>query len=247
MMNKSVPPMTAPPVLVPEPGERALIAGQTGSGKTAFAVWLLRRIKNSPIIIYDTKEEPKFNSLPYNSVATNSDEVDKQIQSGESDYIIFRPPVHFSAYPDKLDALLTMHYHNYRGIPAYIDEVYQFHNHGISGPGLQGLLTRGRSRGITLIMSTQRPVFLSNFAITESQRFYLFSLRYKPDRKKIEQIVPNFSDLPLPKKHGFFFYRQEDDKAVQYAPIKLDAGSEQGYTDDVALSASEANSKVLWI
>lgn len=237
-----------PPVLIPQPGERAFIAGQTGSGKTAFANWLLRRVNQSPIIIYDTKEEPKFLGLPDVSIANNVKEVDQQMKDGLSDYIVFRPPLNISFDPYALDQLLYHHYINYHGVPAYVDEVYQFHNQGRPGPGLVALLTRGRSRAQTTILSAQRPAWLSKFVITESQRFYLFPLRYKPDRSMMGQAIPDFETLPVQKKHHFWFYEQGvHENPLLYSPIVLDKNSNLGYTDTTASDSNDANSKVLWV
>lgn len=237
----------SPPLLIPQAGERALITGQTGSGKTGFAVWLLTRLEQSPVVIYDTKEEPKFSALKNSVIVESVGEVQEQIDKAEVDYIIFRPPVHYTADPAKLDALLIVHYHNWRNVACYIDEVYQFHNQGKAGNGLVGLLTRGRSRGITVIMSSQRPAWLSLFAITEAQRFYLFRMQYKPDRKKIAEVIPNFADLKAPPDFGFYFYRQGAETPTLYGPVKLEDGTEQGYIDSSASDASEASSKVIWV
>jgi hypothetical protein len=240
-----------PPALIPQPGERALIVGQTGSGKTAFVIFMLKRMRQSPIVLYDTKEEPKFLALPDSVIVTGLPALTEEIKNGTADYIIFRPDVHLSADHEALDQLLLYHYDNFSGIPVYIDEVYAFHNNGKAGPGLIACLTRGRSRGITVIMSTQRPAWLSMFAMTETQRFYVFALTWRKDRMKMGEAIPDFEDLPLPKKHGFWFYRQGSERPVLYAPITLEPGTEQGYTDEVTYgsNASEPNSHktALWI
>lgn len=238
------------PPLIPKAGERALVVGQTGSGKTAFVTWLLRRVRQSPIIIYDTKEEPKFFSLPYVSITGDLKGVREHINSGESDYIVFRPPLSITADPEELDKLLLWHYHNFRGIGAYIDEAYSFHNSGRAGQGLVGLLTRGRSRGITTIMASQRPAWLSMFAISEAQKLYIFDLSLDDDKKKIAGAgIRNFEKYSRPPKHGFYFFQQGTEKPMLYGPVKLATGTEQGYTDNIvsAPDANEANNSVLWI
>lgn len=216
---------------IPQSGERALIVGQTGSGKTAFATWLIMRIPIAPIILYDTKEEEKFPKLSNSIIVESMDGVKKHYDDPQVDYIVLRPPVEMLSKPTELDDYLMYHYTHFRHSVAYIDEAYTFHNHGRAGPGLVALFTRGRSRGITTIISTQRPVMVSRFAITEAQKVYAFRLGDKQDRKRLGDVIPNFADLPLPPKHGFYYYESGEDSPELYKPIKLDAALDTGYTD----------------
>lgn len=217
--------------LIPELGQRVLIVGATGSGKTGLACWILKRIPQSPIVIYDTKIEEKFMALPHSLEVNDFEQLHKEIEKGEHDYYVFRPRMDVVIDPGKCDELLIAHYHTLHGVPAYIDEIYQFHKGSYAGPGLMGLLTRGRSKGITTIMSTQRPKFLSRFALTEAQAFYVLRLNFISDRKVFDDAIPNFSELPIPQKFGFYFARDNGEKPVLYAPVKLDSGIDIGYTD----------------
>lgn len=213
--------------IVPKHGERALIIGQTGSGKTAFARFLLSRMPGA--IIYDTKHEPKFNKLTKIVVKTVAEAMKAFREQETLEYVIVRPPVGVSFEPKLLDEMLMEHYEIGRNITAYIDEVYQFHVSGKAGPGLLALLTRGRSRGITTVMSTQRPAWLSRFCLTEAQRFYIFNLVDKRDWKTIGEIVPGSDGLPKLPRYHFFYYDYDLDRPVMYAPVPFDDG--EGYTD----------------
>lgn len=217
--------------ILPEAGERAVIVGFTGSGKTGFACWLMRRIPRSPIVIYDTKEENKFTRLPGSRVAFTWGQVLEQFDNPETDYIVFRPPVEDLVDPAALDDYLFRHYMELKGADAYVDEAYSFHNNARPGKGLVALLTRGRSRGISTIISTQRPTWLSRFVFTESQRFYIFRLLDKSDRKRLTDVIPGFIDLPEPVRHGFYYFRSGDDEVKAHRPIKLDPGIDTGYVD----------------
>lgn len=240
-------------VLLPQKGERAFIVGQTGSGKTAFACWILRRLPDAPIIIYDTKEEPKFLTLPKSNIATSIESVEQLIDAGESDFIIFRPALHIVNDPGAMDDLLLFHYNNFREVTAYLDETYQFHNNGRSGNGLVGLITRGRSRGITTIMSTQRPTWISTFVMSEAQKIYAFKLTKKTDKKKLADVIPDFEQAADPPKHGFWYFETGGDMEtpIKYGPVTLDKSMNLGYIDEPTISDDEEAetepSKHVWI
>ena len=224
-------PAATPPDIIPAEGERGFIVGQTGSGKTVFAIWLLMRIKQSPIFIYDTKEEPKFDALTPNVVVTTIEEMDAAYANMEIDYVIVRPPIETTSDPMALDALLLHHYVNYRNSLADIDEAYMFHKGGRNGPGLLALMTRGRSRGITTICSTQRPAWISKFLMSEAQKFYAFFLLLDDDKKRIAGIIPGFDELPDPPKHGFYFFESGKREHTKYGAVRLDRALDMGYTD----------------
>lgn len=234
---------------IPKKGERALIAGQTGMGKTALATFLLRRLHHSPIIIYDTKEEPKFRKLPNSMVVHSKKELREQIENGEIDYIIYIPPLAVASDYRAMDDLLTEHYYNYQGVDCYIDEAYSFHSPtGTYGPGLTAIMTRGRSKGITTIISTQRPVRISRFAITESQKFYIMRLVDKQDRARMSDAIPDFEDLPVPEPFWFYYYEAGQKEALLYRPIKLDSSEQNKYTDfEIVEEADSATIKLIWL
>lgn len=218
---------------LPARGERTLIVGQTGSGKSVFEHWLLARHESAPIVIYDTKEEPKFETLKNSRIAETLNQVNELLDEPSVDYIIFRPHVSIVSDPHALDDLLYYHYSNWRDVSAFIDEITSFHNNGRAGNGLVGLLTRGRSRGITTVMASQRPRWLSTFALTESQKYYIFKLVDKKDRDRVGDVVPDFSKMKQPPKYHFYFFEHGMEKAELYKPIDIDPDINTGYTDKV--------------
>jgi len=239
---------------IPESGERALIVGQTGSGKTAFASWLIMRVPTAPIFIYDTKIEPKFDKLVPNKVVSTVEEAQKLLHDETIDYIIVRPPDELLGKPEELDEYLWYHYQHFHHTVAFIDELYTFHNNGRGFRGLQALLSRGRSKGITTIGCTQRPVAISRLCITEAQKVYAFKLGDRQDRKRLADVIPNFDDLPVPKNHSFYFFESGEDAPELFKPVKLDTSLQTGYTDaapdtqnsDPALHDSQ-QTKHVWI
>jgi hypothetical protein len=216
---------------LPETGERALIVGGTGSGKTAFATWVIRRLPDTPVIIFDTKDEEKFPRLPNSIIVSTKEEILEQSENVEIDYIIVRPPIHLLNDPVALDDYLLFIYMHIRNVVVFIDEGYTFHTNGREHRGLVALYTRGRSKGITTIMCSQRPVRISRFCISESQKVYVFRLMDRRDRKTLSEVIPNYDDFPNPQKHWFYYFEAGNDEPELFRPVKLDAGMDTGYTD----------------
>lgn len=246
--------MAARGTFIPKDGERALIVGQTGSGKTAFAQWLIVRIPRAPIFIYDTKIEPKFDMLPNNTVVSTVEQMNKEFENEKVDYIIVRPHDDLLGKPEELDDFLYHHYMNFHHSVCFIDELYTFHNNGRGFKGLQALLSRGRSKGITTIGCTQRPVSISRLCITEAQKVYAFKLGDRQDRKRLADVIPNFDDYPIPKNHAFYFFESGEDQAQLMRPVKLDKAYDTGYTDTQSVSSpsspnagSEPTTKHVWV
>lgn len=217
--------------LIPNSGERVLVVGQTGSGKTALVTHLLQHIPHAPIIIYDTKDEPKFLKLKASRAVTTMAEAAQLIEDKTVDYIVVRPDISLLNKPEMLDEMLYFHYINFHNIVAYIDEAYTFHSNGRAHSGLMALLTRGRSKGITTIISSQRPVMLSRFCVTEAQKVFALRLGDKADRKRLSDVIPNFDDKPLPPKFGFYFYEVGDEDVELFRPVPLDPSLDTGYID----------------
>jgi hypothetical protein len=142
-----------------------------------------------------------------------------------------RPPVDVTSDPDALDDLLYHHYLNYPDSGAFLDELLQFHKNCRAGKGLVGLLTRGRSRGITTLMATQRPAWISLFSLSEAQKYYSFFLVHEDDKKRIAKVIRGFDKLPDPPNHGFYFYSHDLEAPAKYGAITLDKSLDTGYTD----------------
>lgn len=220
--------------LFPAKGERALSIGKTGSGKTMFNRWLLERLPDAPVIVYDTKHDRKFDDLPGGVVATSMEEAEAAIDHLGTDYVIIRPPPLVTANPGALDRILMHHEEFWRGMDAYIDEIYHFHSSGRAGPGLNGLYTRGRARGITTIASTQRPAWVSGFVFSETNLFYVFRLTRDKDKKNVNDFIPEFSELPTAPKFNFYAWREDGDAAPKLMkPVPIAEGEKSGYTDHV--------------
>jgi len=219
---------------LPELGQRGLIIGQTGSGKTNFAIHLLKNLTFVPFVIYDTKDEEKFLTLPKSILVHDEQSRNDALNNDEQfDFVIVRPPANISNDDQAMDEMLQSHYNELHGVGAYVDEIYSFHSgNGRAGKGLLSLLTRGRSRGITTIMSTQRPAWISKFCYSEAQKLFVFLLMHEDDRKHVAKFIPNFDIDTFPPKHGFWQYSQGDNNPQLFLPVPLAKFSKQEYNGE---------------
>lgn len=217
---------------IPQHGERALIVGMTGSGKTGLELWLLLRIPTSPVVIYDTKIEPKFDKLPSNTVVETISEMLEAYKDVTKDYIIVRPPVEMLGEPQELDNYLWAQYLHMHDSVAALDEGTTFHSRsGFAYKGLLSMMMRGRSKGITTIVCTQRPVGIARNILSEMSKAYIFHIQDKRNREILDNVIPDFSKLPLPDKYAFYFWEMGMHTPTLFQPIKLDPAFDTGYTD----------------
>lgn len=205
--------------MIPKPGEHCFIAGQTGSGKTAGACQVLLRL-GRPVVIIDSKNEERFETLPNVFLSDNWDRIKRAIDDVQTRFFVWRPE---SNDKNDLDDALADHYENHEGVAVYIDEAYTLHARGIAGDGLISNLTRGRSREISVIMATQRPAWISRFAITEARHHHIYGLAHKDDLKMVGNVIPDFHLFPPPGKHGFYYYNTDERQLRRFGPWNINA------------------------
>ena len=207
--------------LLLEKGERGIIIGQTGSGKTVGAISHLQNSSLYPVIIFDTKGEPAFDDIALDdeeSVIFDSakDFIDQWHRRKQPEYSIVRPTPEEMGDPLKLDNVLMQIYNTGKKCLIYIDECYQWHINGRAGNGLIGLLTRGRSKGMSVLMSTQRPAWISRFCFTEAQKFYIYKLTDKRDFKILGEYIPEIEGKKIGHKYHWLYYNYSDDQGIRY-------------------------------
>jgi hypothetical protein len=214
-----------------EKGQRGFIVGAAGSGKTHAALHMLQATRQTPVFILDTKMDTDAEGR------TTLDHLDREgerltvVESPNElarlkprktpDYVVIRPPAHELADPELLDSYCQHIYDARRNAFVYIDEAYQLHKGLQPLPGFLGLLTRGRSRGLTTLMGAQRPSYLSRFCLTESNKFYVFRLLDARDRRTLGEVIPNFAKMDIAPKHYFYHYSAGEDAPQLYRPFPL--------------------------
>lgn len=219
-------------------GQRGILIGRTGSGKTTGAIFQLQNTPIDNVIVFDTKGEPAFNKLARENESiefydSNESFAKELKQKRLPNYMVVRPDELEMADSTLMDAQLLEIYSRSKSCLVYIDEAYQWHVRGQAGAGLIGLLTRGRSKGITTLMSTQRPAWISRFCFTEAERYYIYKLTSLDDRKTVASYVPGYDPLAVVAKHFFWYYDSSSDmENPQYfkpvpLPVRAKAANEE--------------------
>lgn len=211
--------------IILERGQRGVLVGQTGSGKTWGGILQLQRSPQNLVIVLDTKGEPAFNTLPIgdetHAFYDSGDHAINALRSKDlPNYMIVRPSPDEISEPLQMDDILAGIYSRKRPCLAYIDEAYQWHVNGRAGAGLTGLLTRGRSMGISTLIATQRPAWVSRFVFSEAQKFFIYRLSDNRDKKTISEHIPGFDVKAVTPKYHFVYYDNSSDMdATMYAPV----------------------------
>lgn len=165
---------------IPNTSQRQLIMGRTGSGKTRAACWNLgmRNLQFMPWIAINHKGEELIDSI-------------EGAQHVDLDFIPKKPGLYvYHPVPEVDDAAVTnflwkIHARENAGI--YIDEGYMIDR---KDPAMQAILTQGRSKHIPMIILSQRPVWLTRFAVSEADFYQVFQLTDKADRERIKSFIP---------------------------------------------------------
>lgn len=204
--------------LLPGASERAVFVGQTGSGKTTLARVLLR--SRPWVVVLDVKGTLGWKE--YKLVRTL-----RQLPERPQDAprVIYRP-THAELRSDAVMDALAWWVYERGNTTLYIDELYGYLEPfgGAVAPGLHACLTRGRERGVEVWCATQRPYRIPLSVLSESEHVYVFRLKVREDRKRVEEVTGIDETLiaRLPKHH--FYYAPQDGEYL--GPVKLKLGGE---------------------
>ena len=168
----------------------------TGSGKTTLARYLLSY--RPKVIIYDTKgmitwpEYQKANSLSALEMADHS-------------HIVYVPSLQDSLDNEAIENFFQYIYYQHN-TTLYVDEIGYTCHDGKIPFWLQGILSRGRERGVTFYGGTQRPKRIPLSVLSEAEHWYCFRLNLIDDAKRIEQTFGiNADEIKVLPKHKFFY------------------------------------------
>ncbi len=193
--------------------ERVLIAGKTGSGKTYLAKYITRPIKR--LIVLDGKGTLKDWGLePWDSTTM------RVLLRGE--------PIRARAIPpigtDVLDYWEEVIVSCYRAgnVLVYIDELYAVAPPNVKpSNALWALYTRGRELGVGVWASTQRPVWIPLFALSEAEHFFVFRLQLQEDRQRMAAFMGEEVNRTIIDKHGFFYAASDADHPIYVSQLEV--------------------------
>jgi hypothetical protein len=189
---------------LPKYDQRTTVIGSTGTGKTVLAVWLLstRDWLHRPWTILDFKRDELIAQL-------NAQEIDVRKP----------PPDRPGLYVVRPDPRINPEY-----ITQYLWQVWQNEHHGLfidegtmlsaHDPALTACLNQGRSKGIEMIILTQRPVKMNKSVFSEANNFAVMRLNILDDRKLVTNYLGG-RDLPdLPKHHSLWYSADKNESAI---------------------------------
>ena len=186
--------------------------GMTGCGKSTFCQHLLLNRRN--VVIVDPKHQ--FTTLQDHDIAYTVEQLDS-LGNGEDSAvrpIIFRPSMEYldSGQINEVYAWVFE-----RGNTLlYNDELTTIIPNAMKFPSkLRAIHTQGRSKGITVVETTQRPSGIPGWIYSESDVFVKFTLGTAADQKRMSEYMGETviepSNYPVESchdsKHSFYFYR----------------------------------------
>lgn len=188
---------------LPSTSDRVIFLGNSGEGKSHLARGLLERMPN--VIILNTKHDPFFESIVHGVVYRDDAIVD--VGPGRYDY---RPSDPFYRGHPRYNPAIAENFFKRmldRGnVIVYVDELVDICPSAQRYPfGLQKIVKQGRWRHVGLWGSTQEPIRVPSFCLSQAQHRYLFYLGWPAHRKLagswFERDIP-WSDIPE-RSHRF--------------------------------------------
>lgn len=189
---------------IPNSSHRSTVLGRTGSGKTVLGSWLLSQqaFDRMPWTVIDYKGDELFNGLRYI----------REIGPNE------KPPKHAGLYrmrphpihdADAVENWLMQVWERERQ-GVFVDETFMLPNKG----AFEGILTQGRSKHIPVIALSQRPAWISRYAYSEADHFFVFHLNTDDDKLKIRRMINGNAIEQLPDYHSWYYSVKDNKLAV---------------------------------
>lgn len=180
---------------LPNSSQRSIVLGRTGSGKTVMGSWLLSKqgFDKMPWTVIDYKGDELFDGLQYIREIGPTENIPKH----PGLYRMRPHPVHDV---DAVEAWMTRSWEReHNGL--FVDEMFMLPDKG----GFEGILTQGRSKHIPVIALSQRPAFITRYAYTEADHFFVFHLNMDDDKIKVRRMINGNAIGNLPDYHSWYY------------------------------------------
>lgn len=184
--------------------DRAILIGATGCGKTTLARYLIEDPSKRNSVVYDPKISESIDRWLFRPHVPYYDF--HQLRDAEEERLIYRPNYRESLDPRAQDAFFQWIYER-RFTRVYVDEAYSLLGGTNPSFHLQACLSRGRERGISAIVATQRPHRIPLITISEAEHFYVFRLNLLQDRQRVYELtgIDALEQTAL-NRFEFFYY-----------------------------------------
>lgn len=212
-------------------GEHITIIGTTGSGKTVLARELLK--PRDFVAVLGTKNNDDelykpFEDLGYEMVGVG--DFDAQPERDES-RVIFRPRITSSgtkgrtkqreAFEEMLDEVWQA-----GGWTLYADEIWTLAVHLHLAVNFEQFWTAGRSDNLTVVASTQEPVYIPRLAFTAATHLFLFQNNDEQRIKRISEMSAGNGRLvrellPELPPHEFLYIRTHPPRLLLTSKVIL--------------------------
>jgi hypothetical protein len=169
-------------------------------------------------VIMDTKHDDNFDDWrPVSGLQTP-----KRLAGiwKEKQFITIRPKP-AETNKDALDEYLGDLHESFENFGVLIDETYHFALGPNPGPGLTGLVTRGRSRGQAVIMGMQRPAKIPLFVLSEANAHAVLPLTMDADRKRMEELTGAREMLNRGTPRHWLYYDMDRGELTAYGPVTI--------------------------
>lgn len=194
--------------------QRVAFIGKTNSGKTFLARHLLQPIKR--LIVLDGKGTLGGSEWNLEMGGT----VERQLRAGKPARLRVVAPTN-----GDWTHWLRLAW-DARNVTVYIDEMMTVVAPRQREPNeLTALYTRGRELGIGVWASTQRPVWVPPFMLSEAEWIFLFRVSKPDDRKAVADFGDEYGMMrnPIRDEHGFWTYNVQWRRPIytkRFAPPK---------------------------
>lgn len=187
-------------IQLPGATDRTAVVGRTGSGKTLAALFLLANADFDvrPWVVVDYKNDEAINMIERAELIRYSDGVPDE----PGIYILKVLP------GDSDEGALSDWFRQaweHEDVGLYIDEGYMINPRD---KWFNACLTQGRSKSISMIVLSQRPVWMSRFVFSEADYLMIFELTHDKDREKVREYVRDDKGLleaGAPQFHSFYY------------------------------------------